>query len=319
MQQLLDAAGGVTPTISAIVPTIGRVDSLARLFEALAAQTRRPDEVIVADGSNGDAVRSLTADSRWGQRQLTVRYLKVHPPNAVRQRKAAIAESRGSLLLLLDDDVVPEPECLASLLDCLETRDAVAVGADFSNQDWPPPTTLWRWYLRWRHGIGDGEWQGRVLGPLLRFGYDPMLPEPMPMEWIGSGHSLMRRDAYDRAGGFSDFFLHRSTVNEDVDLGIRLARIGRLYLCPAARMAHLHEPGGRASVRIVAEDDLFNRYRILRETQGMPRRSALSQVMTFMLLETLSGLMAIARLGRGHGFGLRFAGRVKALMRIAAS
>ena len=40
------------------------------------------------------------------------------------------------------------------------------------------------------------------------------------MEWLGSGNSLIRRDAHDRAGGFSNFFLHRTTVNEDVDLGI---------------------------------------------------------------------------------------------------
>jgi GT2 family glycosyltransferase len=318
VQQLLDAAG-VTHTISAIVPTIGRVDSLARLFEALASQTRRPDEVIVSDSSTGDAVRLLTAESRWRERHLDVRYLRVNPPNAVRQRKSAIADSRGSLLLLLDDDVVPEPECVSSLLECLEQHDAVAVGADFSNQDWPPPTALWRLYLRWWHGITGRDWQGRVVGPLLRFGYDPIVAEPMPMQWIGSGHSLVRRDAYDRAGGFSDFFLHRSTVNEDVDLGIRLARIGRIYLCSAARMAHMHEPGGRAPVRIVAEDDLYNRYRILRETGGRSRRSALSLIFTFLFVETLSGLIAIVRLRQGNGFGLRLAGRMKALIRIAAS
>src|SRR6185436_14000602 len=164
----------MTDTISAIVPTIGRVQALTSLFEALIAQTRRPDEVVVADGSSGPEIRQLVTSPRWGARGLNIRYLHVHPPNAVRQRQAAIAEAKGSLLLLLDDDVVPEPACVAALVQCLESHDAVAVGADFCNQDWPPPTTLWRWYLRMWHGMSRGEWQGKVIGPLLRFGYHPL-------------------------------------------------------------------------------------------------------------------------------------------------
>lgn len=309
----------MTETISAIVPTIGRAKSLTALFESLALQTRRPDEIIVADGSGDAAIEALVTAPRWRGLGLAVRHMRVAPPNAVRQRQAAIAESRGSLLLLLDDDVVPESNCVAALVECLEREHAVAAGADFSNHQWPPPTLLWRWYLRLWHGISGGEWQGRVIGPLLRFGYHPLPPQPAPMEWLGSGHTLIRRDAYDRAGGFSEFFLHRSTVNEDVDLGLKLGRVGRLVLCPAARMAHLHEPGGRAPVRLVAEDDLYNRYCILRYTQGRSRLAALSLAITFFVIETLSGVFAVARSLRGDGFGPRLAGRVKALLRIALS
>jgi GT2 family glycosyltransferase len=309
----------VTDTISAIVPTIGRVPALTTLLESLIAQTRRPDEVVVADGSSGPEVRQLVTSPHWRERGLDVRYVHVNPPNAVRQRKAAIAESRGSLLLLLDDDVVPERECVAALVQCLESQNAVAVGADFSNQDWPPPTMLWRWYLRVWHGMSRGEWQGKVIGPLLRFGYHPLPPQPVPMEWLGAGHTLLRRDAYERAGGFSEFFLHRSTVNEDVDLGLKLGRIGRMLLCPAARMAHMQEPGGRASVRVVAEDDLYNRYSILRYTQQRSRLAAASLAVTFFVIETLSGVFASARTLRGNGFGLRLSGRVRALLRIAGA
>jgi GT2 family glycosyltransferase len=231
----------------------------------------------------------------------------------------AIADATGSLLLLLDDDVVPEPGCVEALVDCLESQNAVAVGADFSNQQWPHPTMLWRWYLKLWHGVSGGDWQGRVIGPLLRFGYDPLPPQPVQMEWLGAGHSLVRRDAYDRAGGFSNFFLHRSTMNEDVDLGLKLGRVGRLLLCPAARMAHMQEPGGRASVRIVAEDDLMNRYSILRHTQGRSRLAASSLAFTFFIVETISGVFATVRTRNANGFSLRLAGRVRALVRIASS
>ena len=309
----------MTHTISAIVPTIGRPASLTRLLEALAAQTRRPDEIVVADGSDGDGIEQVVSAARWRNAGLAVRNVRVHPPNAVRQRKAAIAGSRGSLLLLLDDDVVPEPACVAALVSCLEARDAVAVGADFSNQEWPAPTTLWRWYLRLWHGMSRGEWQGKVIGPLLRFGYNPLPLQPVPMEWLGAGHTLLRRDAYEQAGGFSEFFLHRSTLNEDVDLGLKLNRVGAILLCPAARMAHLQEPGGRASVRIVAEDDLYNRYTILRFTQRRSHLVAASLTLTFFAIETLSGALVTMRTFRGNGFSARLAGRVQALIRVASS
>ena len=309
----------MSQTISAIVPTIGRPASLSRLFEALAAQTRRPDEIVVADGSDGDAITHVVSAARWRSEGLAIRTIRVSPPNAVRQRMAAIADSRGSLLLLLDDDVVPEPECVAALVSCLESRNAVAVGATFSNQEWPAPTTLWRWYLRMWHGMSSGEWQGKVVGPLLRFGYHPVPATPAEMQWLGSGHALVRRDAYQRAGGFSDFFLHGSSINEDVDLTLKLARIGPMFLCPDARLAHLHDPGGRASARIAAEDDLFNRYCVLRNTVRRSRAAAAGLTLMFFAVETLSGLAATARSWHDSASGARFAGRLNALMRIATS
>lgn len=306
----------MSDTISAIVPTIGRAASLRRLLDALAAQDRPPDEVIVADGSNATEIASLAGEPNWAQRGLLVRRVAVRPPNTVRQRQAAIAASHGALLLLLDDDVVPEQDCVSHLLDCLQATGAVAVGADFSDHDWPPPTTLWRWYLRLAHGMRDGEWQGRVVGPLLRFGYQPMPPQPVPMEWIGTGHSLIRRDAYEQCGGFSDFFLHRSTVNEDVDLALKLSRVGPIRLCPAARMAHWQDPSGRASIQAAAEDDLYNRYCVMRYTQGLPVGRATALAVLFFAVETLSGVFAAFKQLRAADCAARLAGRFAALMRI---
>ena len=303
--------------ISAIVPTIGRAESLSTLLAALAAQTRRPDEVVVADGSVTQAVRAIADDPRWPAAGLAVRYVHVLPPHAVRQRQAAIAESSGSLLLLLDDDVVPEPACVAAMVAAVERPDVVAVTADFNNQAWPGPTVLWRWVLRYIYGLADGAWQGQVIGPLLRFGYRPSPPNIAPMQWLGSGNSLVRRDAYERAGGFSEFFLHRSTINEDVDLGIKLARLGRIVLAPAARMAHLQAPGGRVSPRIAAEDDLYNRYVILRSTVGRSAPAAFALVSGFCAVETIGNLGGVVLRSHGAGFVDRLTGRLQALARIA--
>jgi GT2 family glycosyltransferase len=307
-------------SISVIVPTIGRPDSLRRLLESLAAQTCRVREIIVADGSEGDGISAVTIDPTWAAAGLLLRRLIVTPPNAVRQRQAAIREATGDLLLLLDDDVVLEPDCVKQMLKLLESDlGVVAVMADFNNQLWPMPTRAWHFYLRYLVGLKEDAWQGRVVGPLLRFGYNPVPATPQPMEWLGAGNSLIRRVAYEQCGGFSDFFLHRCTMNEDVDLGLKLGRVGKILFSPAARMAHNHAPGGRVSIMQAAEDDMYNRYCVMRFTLNRTKSSAMWQILVYFLIETLSSFAGCIKRRGIRGFPSRTWGRIRAMFRILGS
>ncbi len=300
-------------SISAIVPTIGRVDSLNALLESLAAQTCPVDEVIVASADQ----KTCELIEKQG---LPVRCLSVSPPNAVRQRMAAIDVANGEYLLLLDDDVVLEPDCVEHMRALLETNDdVVAVTADFSNQTWPEPTRIWQLYLRRVLKLDHDAWQGRVVGPLLRFGFNPVPLTPQSMEWLGSGSSLVRRSAFLSVGGFSDFFLHRCTINEDVDLGLKLRRAGRIMFCPAARLAHHHAPGGRVTRFLAAEDDLFNRYFILRRTLKMSFLRAFGLVALYFGVETSSQFLGCVKRLSFRGFVAPLSGRLRAFGRILIS
>jgi GT2 family glycosyltransferase len=306
-----------TKSTSAIVPTIGRAQSLRALLESLAVQTCRVDEVVVADASTDSDTAKMIDDPVWRALGLAVRRVEVQPANAVRQRIAAIEIAHGQYLLLLDDDVVLEPDCVQHLLEELEANaDVVAASADFNNQTWPAPTRIWQLYLRHVLGIAPDAWQGRVVGPLLRFGYNPVPAGPTPIEWLGTGNSLVRRGAFLSAGGFSDFFLHRCTINEDVDLGLKLRRVGRIMFCPAARMAHHHAPSGRVSSRVAAEDDLFNRFFILRRTLGYGLLRSFGLVVLYFGVETLSQFLGCLRRLNFHGFLAPLSGRIRAFGRI---
>jgi GT2 family glycosyltransferase len=304
-------------SVSVIVPTIGRATSLRRMLHSLCEQTFKVQEVIVADGSATIETAVLVADDCWRQANLCVKRVAVQPPNAVRQREAAIAEAGGEYLLLLDDDVVLEPDCVQQMIRVV-TEDAGVVGvfADFNNQSWPMPTRAWRFYLRHVLGLEDGTWQGRVIGPLLHFGYNPSPKQAMPIEWLGTCNTLVRRCAYEQVGGFSNFFLHRCTILEDVDLGLRIAGVGRLMFCPTAKMAHLQAPGGRVSQVVAAEDDLYNRYLVMRCTQKRSWIAAFGSVFLYFAIETASNLGGCVRRFRGNGFGSRLSGRLHALGRI---
>ena len=159
--------------------------------------------------AKGEDTALLVANPRWARCGLDVKRITVHPPDAVRQREAAISASRGALLLMLDDDVELGTICIEEMLKALnENPGAVAVMADFSNQPWPMPTRVWRLYLRLVHRLKDGEWQGRVIGPLLRFAYNPLPSGVAPMEWLGkpvrvSFGSVLFKARLDFPGSFS--------------------------------------------------------------------------------------------------------------------
>jgi GT2 family glycosyltransferase len=308
------------PTISAIVPTIGRPDSLRRLLESLSLQSRKVDEVIVSDGSSDSATRLLVEDPRWNVAGLFVRHLAVRPPNAVGQREAAIKMAKGEFLLLLDDDVVLERDCVEQMLKTLEDYPrTVGAFADFVNQSWPQPTALWRLYLRLVHGLREGDWNGRVVGPLLRFGYDPIPAAPQPIEWLGTCNTMIRREAYDFVGGFSDFFLHRCTINEDVDLGIKVSRVGRILFCPDARMAHHQAAGGRLPLVLTVEDDVYNRFLVMHRTLRFSKFRSLLLIVVYVCIESLSNLLGAVKRAR---FGLTLQllhGRLRGLVQICRS
>jgi len=292
---------------------------LRDLLDSLCLQTCLPDEVIIADGSADLEVDRVVALSKWSDKGLSVRRIAVSPPNAVRQRTAAIEGALSKYLLLLDDDVVLEPDCLEQLLgEIARSSDVVAVVANFNNQDWSGPTTAWRWYLRIFYGLRDGEWWGRVVGPLLRFGFPRTQLTPIVMGWIGAGNTLLRREAFNKVGGFSSFFLHRCTMNEDVDLGLKLSKIGQIVFCPTARLAHHHAPSGRVTVSQAAEDDIHNRFMVLHHTAGEGKILAASLTLTYVCIETFSNFVgAVKRRSVGTIF-LLLKGRVLGLVRVGS-
>jgi glycosyltransferase involved in cell wall biosynthesis len=97
-----------------VVTTHERPDALERVLDAVARQSRRPDELIVADDGSGPATAQLVA------RHAAVADYVVHHSwqphegfRAGRIRNAAIARTRCDYVVLLDGDMVPHPDFIA--------------------------------------------------------------------------------------------------------------------------------------------------------------------------------------------------------------
>jgi GT2 family glycosyltransferase len=112
-------------TVAVVVVTHNRADLLARMLDGLAAQTYRPDTVIVVDNASGDHTQQVLIRD-----DLPLRVIRsaenVGGAGGFRIGMAAAYDDGWDRIWLMDDDVVPAPDCLATLMavddglaDCL--------------------------------------------------------------------------------------------------------------------------------------------------------------------------------------------------------
>ena len=243
--------------LSLVICTYRRPGPVRRLLEAVAVQTRRPDEVLVVDASPDQETEEAV-------RGLGVVYSRVPPEERglTRQRNRGIARAGGDLISFLDDDTVPEPAYFEEILACFERHpEAVGVGGYIANE------------VAWRQGSSqslsvfrDGGWERREdfrWRLRRRLGLDSSVPAGwMPASGHGRPVSFVPPDGADHQveffmGGASTWrcaLLERVRFSpwfegyglyEDMDFCLRASREGSLLLCTRARLAHLHDQGGR--------------------------------------------------------------------------
>jgi glycosyltransferase involved in cell wall biosynthesis len=95
--------------LSVIVTTYNRMDALKKVLEGLYAQTRLPDEILVADDGSGDETRHMLGEfeTRPGPVFHHV-WQKDQGFRAARARNRAIAAASGDYLVFLDGDCIPD-------------------------------------------------------------------------------------------------------------------------------------------------------------------------------------------------------------------
>lgn len=116
--------------ISVVVTVLNEADSLPRLLDSLAFQTRTPDEVIVCDGGSTDATVSvLRAESR-----LPLRVLRRPGANISQGRNTAIERAEAEIITVTDAGVRLDPHWLERITAPFEDA-ATQVVAGFFRPD----------------------------------------------------------------------------------------------------------------------------------------------------------------------------------------
>lgn len=204
--------------ISVVIPTFNRRLRLAKVLSALAAQDCGGalfETVIIDDGS-----RDGTAEWLEGQRYpFEVQLIRQANRGPAHARNAGIDRAAGSLILFLDDDVVPAPELVSEHLRSHEAeKDVVVLGPLCSLEYYAQPWVAWEQAkLEAQYAaMMNGEWE-----PSYR------------QFW--TGNASVAREHLIAAGKFDTKFLR----GEDVELGLRLSVRGlRFRFNPRARGLH---------------------------------------------------------------------------------
>jgi len=205
----------LTPEISVILATHNRRQMLRRCVEALASQTQDPAgfELVVGDDRSSDG----TAEMLRGM-EVPFALTVVEPGEVGRAaaRNAAIEAARSPLCIVIDDDVIVDPEFVAEHLAGHREGKVLGIGnltqAAPSGRDWYSAmfTETWNEHFERLEGR-DLDWTAAYAGNLSA-----------------------PREALLAVGGF-----HTRDGGDDIEIGYLLARYGcTVRYLPRAHAVH---------------------------------------------------------------------------------
>jgi glycosyltransferase involved in cell wall biosynthesis len=227
----------MTPCLAVLFPVRNGAATLRRSLDSLQAQSWRHFRVIaVDDGSTDDTLRILTlTKDRWAAEvearpgpSLTI--VRLSPGQGIaRALQAAAAEVQGEEFLARQDaDDSSLPHRFERQIDHLTAHPGLGLSATgIETLSAAGTTEGWRSYEAWLSSCNTPEEIARGLW------VECPLPHPTVM---------MRREAYERAGGYRDV-----PWPEDYDLWLRMLRLGIVMAKLPDVLYQWQDHAGRAS------------------------------------------------------------------------
>lgn len=225
------------PFVSIVTLSLERREHTERFIAAVHRYTRSPFElIVVSQESDPDTVRWLDA-IRSGHPAMSVLWNERNVGTAVGRNQGARL-ARGDWLAFVDNDVEVGPGWLEAMLATAGRDDSVgAVGAKILTSQ--GITQYCSDYLVERRSPDLGLGLGLHFGRVLRDD-SPLVSADAETPWYPTTCLLVRREAFDRAGGFDETY---AVAEEDKDLSLALRGAGyRILFSAAASVVHHSHP-----------------------------------------------------------------------------
>jgi GT2 family glycosyltransferase len=218
--------------VSAIVVTFNRDEPLCQTLKCLLSQRPAPRELIVVDQTREhNKVTQDFLDELIEQRRIE--YIWQSEPNAQRARNTAIKETRGKVLLFLDDDVVMDQDLVGAHWKNYEDSDLAAVCGFYLEPGEGPVNKL------------PAEMQNALTGWLY---FPHCYTERIECHLFPSCNGSVLREVAIKLGGFDENYTY--TLLDDTDFACRLKALGvKSVHDPESRLIHLKEPAGGKRAR----------------------------------------------------------------------
>ena len=220
--------------LSVVIPTHQTRDLTLRCVDALQASLPGSSEVIVVDDGSTDGTAEVLRRCHPGLKLIELSTGRGFTVAA----NLGMREARGELLFLLNSDTEVEPVTLPRLLAAFDENPRLGVaGAELHFPDGRPqwsagrvPTPLWLFATA--SGIV------RVLERLPGYRWlKPMGGARGRVDWVPAAAMMIRRQAWDAAGGFDERF---RLYCQDLDLCLRMQAAGwTVDVVSGARVVHV--------------------------------------------------------------------------------
>jgi glycosyltransferase involved in cell wall biosynthesis len=205
--------------VSVIATVLNEKDAIERLLKSLDRQTRRPDEVVIADGGSTDSTLSIL-DSWTSSAALPLHVLETPGANISQGRNAAISAATGALIATTDAGVRLEDDWLEKLVAPFEHGGEGQAVSVVSGWFVPDPQTLFETAM------------GATVLPELR--------DIDPETFLPSSRSVaFRKAAWEASGGYPEWL----DYCEDLIFDLRLRELyGPFAFAPEA-LVHFRPRG----------------------------------------------------------------------------
>ncbi len=216
---------------SLILTVKNEADALPRLLDSIAAQTRAPDEIIVADGGSTDSTRQVL--SQYSSR-LPLKVLSVPGANISQGRNAAIRAASGDLICSTDAGVRLDPDWLAELVKPLESSDHVKGMQNETVQSKDAAVDVVSGFF-----VADPQ---SIFETALAATTLPALEDIRPEKFLPSSRSIaFRKSAWEQVSGYPEWLDYCEDLIFDFDLRARnfhfvFAPRARVYFRPRANL-----------------------------------------------------------------------------------
>jgi GT2 family glycosyltransferase len=282
-------------TLSIVIGTRGRPDSLARCLDSIVTQTRLPTEVLIIDDGALEPAPLLDRLQRVG---IATQYVnKSHDPGLTKSRNLGIRRSVGAIVMFLDDDVELAPRYLEAVLGVYESHpEAFGVGGRLIGAP-----LSWAKRLFLQAFLLDGRREGAVLsngvGVLVRD-----ISRVTRVDWLSGCNMSYRREVFDRYMFDEDFA--GNGWGDDRDFSYSVSREFTLMCAPDAEVRHFEEPKARAGDRQFGRTEIAYVHRFFIKHMPQRPRNLLALWWSFAGIVLKNAFMARGRRVRGNLAGL---------------
>ncbi len=246
-------------TFSFVIPTKNRPIELATVFDAILAQCRLPDQVIIIDQSSPDKVIKDHLALLAKKANIRLDYIHDESINGLVQAKAAsIQYNQCDYISFFDDDIVHEPDYLAAIEACIHTYPEMT-GLNGVILNAPKEGLLKRFIFRLTHfGLYKDNRQSVIRS--LKEG----ISQPQRVDALSGGLSTWKKEVFDTVSFDTKNKFH---AYEDKEFSVRIERAfpKQMFIVPQAKLYHYHAAGNRQSLLRRTQNDVVEVWKLFKK------------------------------------------------------